>query len=241
MALSELSLFAGAGGGILGTKLLGFRPRCAVEIDPYARKILLSRQRDGLLPLFPIWDDVSTFDGTPWRGHIDVITGGFPCQDISIAGRGAGITGKKSGLWVEMARVISEVRSEYVFMENSPALTARGLDYILGDLASMGFNAEWGVLGAHQCGAPHRRKRIWILAANSDNRRCLSSPKQVQARGPTAINGAWWQTEPGIHRVVDGMAHRVDNRVERIRGLGNGQVPAVVRLAWDTLIERLHS
>ena len=221
----------------MGTKLLGFRPRCAVEIDPYAREVLLARQRDGLLPPFAIWDDVATFDGRPWRGHIDVVTGGFPCQDISIAGRGAGITGKKSGLWVEMARIISEVRCEYVFMENSPALTARGLDYILGDLASMGFDAEWGVLGAHQCGGPHRRKRIWILASNPSFRRHRASQKEICSRRNSSIDCDWWKATSTVHRVDDGVARRLD----RLQAIGNGQVPAVVRLAWNTLLERLYS
>ncbi len=104
--MRELALFAGAGGGILGGSLLGWRTICAVERDPYAAGVLIARQNDGSLPPFPVWDDVSTFDGRPWRGAVDVISGGFPCQDISIAGKGAGITGERSGLWKEMARII---------------------------------------------------------------------------------------------------------------------------------------
>ena len=162
--MNELALFAGAGGGILGGTLLGWRTRCAVELDAYARSVLLARQADGCLPRFPIWDDVSTFDGLPWRGHIDVISGGFPCQDISAAGKGAGISGARSGLWGEMARIIGEVRPRYVFVENSPLLVSRGLATVLGDLAEMGLDARWCVLGAHHVGAPHKRDRIWILA-----------------------------------------------------------------------------
>jgi DNA (cytosine-5)-methyltransferase 1 len=128
---------------------------------------LLARQRDGFLPRFAIWDDVRTFDGRPWNGAIDVISGGFPCQDISAAGRGAGIEGPQSGIWLEMARIICEVRPRYVFVENSPMLTVRGLGRVLGDLAAMGFDARWGVLGADDIGAPHVRKRVWI-AANAD-------------------------------------------------------------------------
>ena len=85
--------------------LLGHTCVCAVEIEPYCRKVLLQRQRDGILPKFPIWDDVRTFDGKPWRGRVDVVCGGFPCQDISVAGSGAGIEGKQSGLWRDMARI----------------------------------------------------------------------------------------------------------------------------------------
>jgi hypothetical protein len=108
--MRELALFAGAGGGILGGKLLGWCTVCAVEIDSFCRSVLLARQKDGVLPEFPIWDDVQTFNGKPWRGHIDVITGGFPCQDISAAGKGAGIAGSRSGLVFEMLRIIDEVQ-----------------------------------------------------------------------------------------------------------------------------------
>lgn len=166
--LRELALFAGAGGGILGGKLLGWRTVCAVERDPYAASVLAQRQNDGLLPPFPIWDDVCTFDGRPWRGIVDVVSGGFPCQDISVAGKGAGIDGARSGLWRQMARIVGEVRPRFVFVENSPLLVRRGLVRVLADLAEMGFDARWGVIGASDVGAPHRRERIWIVAhANS--------------------------------------------------------------------------
>jgi DNA (cytosine-5)-methyltransferase 1 len=155
--MNELALFAGAGGGILGGHLLGWRTVCAVEWEPYPAAVLAARQNEGFLPPFPIWDDVQTFDGRPWRGLVDVVSGGFPCQDISSAGKGAGITGEWSGMWKHMARIIGEVRPRYVLVENSPILTSRGLDVVLGDLAAMGYDAEWGVLGArHTCG-----KSIW--------------------------------------------------------------------------------
>jgi len=161
--MNELALFAGAGGGILGGHLLGWRTVCAVEWEQYPASVLCARQNDGLLPPFPIWDDVQTFDGKPWRGIVDVVSGGFPCQDISAAGKGAGIDGERSGMWGEMARIIHEVRPRYVFVENSPMLTSRGLGRVLGDLATMGFDARWGVLGAADVGANHQRDRIWIV------------------------------------------------------------------------------
>ena len=162
--LNELALFAGAGGGILGGHLLGWRTVCAVEFAEYPRRVLLARQRDGLLERFPIWDDVRTFDGKRWKGRVDVVSGGFPCQDISVAGKGLGLAGERSGLWREMFRIICEVEPRFVFVENSPMLTVRGLGTVLGDLATVGFDARWGVLGAAHVGAPHLRERIWIVA-----------------------------------------------------------------------------
>lgn len=150
--MNELHLFAGAGGGILGSELLGMRTVCAVELESYPASVLLARQNDGLLPPFPVWDDVRTFDGRRWRGLVDVVSGGFPCQDISAAGKGAGIDGTRSGLWKEMHRIINEVRPEFAFLENSPLLVGRGLARVLGDLAEIGYDAEWLVLGADDVG-----------------------------------------------------------------------------------------
>ena len=164
--MNEFHLFAGAGGGILGGMLLGHTTVCAVEIEEYPRKVLLQRQRDGILPHFPIWDDIQTFDGKPWKGRVDVLAGGFPCQDISAAGKGAGIEGKRSGLWGEMARVIGEIRPRFVYVENSPHLIRRGLTRVLSDLNSpeVGpYDCRWGIVGAHHVGAPHKRDRIWIV------------------------------------------------------------------------------
>jgi DNA (cytosine-5)-methyltransferase 1 len=163
--MNELALFAGAGGGILGGKLLGWRTVCAVEWEPYPASVLIARQNEGILAPFPIWDDVRTFDGRPWRGRVDVVSGGFPCQDISAAGKGAGIDGERSGMWAHMARIIREVGPRYCFVENSPMLTSRGLGRVLGDLAAMGYDARWGVFGAVDAGAPHKRDRIWIVGA----------------------------------------------------------------------------
>jgi len=166
--VNELALFAGAGGGILAGKVRGWRTVCAVEWEPYAACVLAARQNDGFLAPFPVWDDVQTFDGRPWRGIVDVVSGGFPCQDISVAGKGAGITGERSGMWRHMARIVGEVRPRYVFVENSPALITRGLGFVLGDLAALGYDCKWTVLGAADVGAPHQRDRFWLVAhANS--------------------------------------------------------------------------
>ncbi len=238
--LRELALFAGAGGGILGGHLLGWRTICAVEWDTYAASVLVARQNDGCLPPFPVWDDVQTFDGRPWRGRVDVVSGGFPCQDISAAGRGAGIDGKRSSMWSHFARIIGEVGPRYVFVENSPVLTSRGLGRVLGDLASLGYDARWGVLGAIDAGAPHERERIWIVAHAYGQRREELDASAVAGGARQHPGGAfevgrvaWWSAEPNMGRVVARMASRVD----RLRCIGNGQVPAVAALAWRTLTE----
>ena len=161
-----MHLFAGAGGGILADILLGHQPVCAVEINEYCQQVLSARQADGTFPWFPVFADVQKFDGKRWRGLVDCVSGGFPCQDISVAGNGAGLDGERSGLWSEMARIIREVRPRYAFIENSPALVTRGLDRVLCDLAAMGFDARWGVVSAADTGAAHKRERIWILASS---------------------------------------------------------------------------
>ena len=239
--MNELALFAGAGGGILGGKLLGWRTVCAVEWEPYPASVLVARQNDGLLPPFPIWDDIQTFDGNPWRGIVDVVSGGFPCTDISVAGKGAGIDGEASGMWREMARIICQVRPKYAFIENSPMLTVRGLDRVLCDLAKMGFDAKWGVLGASEVGANHKRERIWIVAnslrqgwkgskiftsakkskpwCNKQFARLLEDSAKLAV--PTSSGG-------GIH---DGVAARMD----RLKAIGNGQVPLCAATAWRIL------
>jgi len=262
--MNELALFAGAGGGILGGKLLGWRTVCAVEWEPYPASVLCARQNDGLLPPFPIWDDVQTFNGKPWRGIVDVVSGGFPCQDISAAGKGAGIDGERSGMWGEMARIIHEVQPRYAFVENSPMLTSRGLGRVLGDLASMGFDARWGVLGAADVGAKHQRDRIWIVAKQCDRfphaehhgigrgeqqsqstqktTRDVANAHSAQREGGRFSVGAqpqyadsecsnWWQFEPNVGRVAHGVAARVD----RLKAIGNGQVPLCAATAWRVL------
>lgn len=243
--LRELALFAGAGGGILVGKLLGWRTVCAVEINAYCAGVLVQRQNDGILAPFPIWDDVESFDGRAWRGIVDVVSGGFPCQDISAAGKGAGIDGERSGLWREMARIIGEVRPRFAFMENSPMLTCRGLGRVLGDLAEMGYDARWGVLGCGDAGGLHERNRIWIFGY-SDNRE-----KRIERFKPKATSKqrifSWCKDvrrvedlrerpdlyPPTLCRAYDGMAFEL----VQVESIGNGQVPIVARLAWEILSE----
>ena len=242
--MNELALFAGAGGGILGGHLLGWRTVAAVEIEDYPRRVLLQRQADGLLPRFPIWDDICTFDGKPWAGKVDVISGGFPCQDISAAGKGAGLDGERSGLWGEMARIVCEVQPRYVFVENSPMLTSRGLGRVLGDLAKMGFDAKWGVLGADAIGLPHHRERIWVLATNNDSKYAKRMFKQT-IQGVTRISREYANgmdkneqglrsiLSPGLCRTPNGLSGQMD----RLKAIGNAQVPRVAANAWRILNE----
>ena len=166
--MRELALFAGAGGGILGAKRLGWRTVCAVECEAYAASVLLARQNDGLVPPFPVWDDIRTFDGTPWRGLVDVVSGGFPCQNISCAGDGSGIEGEQSSLWQDMARIIGEVLPRYIFLENTRLLVGRGLTRVIADTTKLGYDCRWGIVGAHHVAAPHKRDRIWVYGELAD-------------------------------------------------------------------------
>jgi len=240
--VNELALFAGAGGGILGGHLLGWRTVCAVEWEEYPASVLCARQNDKILPPFPIWDDVQTFDGKSWRGIVDVVSGGFPCQDISSAGTGGGITGSRSSMWKHMARIIGEIQPKYCFVENSPMLTNRGLGTVLGDLASMGFDAEWGVLSAADVGANHLRERIWVvgysnrlrLEGNASRNQLCSKKKAIPRLNEW--NGGWNNLpKPYYIRSSDGVAARVD----RLKAIGNGQVPLCAATAWRLLKERL--
>lgn len=197
--MNELALFAGGGGGILGGVLLGWHTICAVEIEPYCRSVLLARQRDGILSPFPIWDDVRTFDGNPWRGHVDVISAGFPCQPFSVAGQRKGSADKRN-LWPDTIRIIQEVRPHYALLENVPGLLSWDngsyFEKILGDLAESGFDAEWGVLSAADVGAPHIRKRLWILAHHQDVR-C------GQGRSRGFAGGGERKTQQTLHDVAN--------------------------------------
>ena len=240
--MNELALFAGAGGGILGGKLLGWRTVCAVELNGYGAQVLAQRQNDGCLEPFPIWSNVSSFDGRPWQGLIDVVSGGFPCQDISSAGKGEGINGKRSGLWAEMARVIGEVQPCHAFIENSPMLVTRGLDRVLSDLNSLGFDAEWGCIGASAVGAPHKRERIWIVATHPERMQKREEPcsredgRMGREFKPLAWDRDWKDAYASFRGMGNGMARAVD-RTDCIR---NGQVPAVAAAAWRLLTATIH-
>lgn len=167
-AINVLSLFSGIGGLDIGVKFAipNARTVCYVEREFAACEILAARMADGSLDDAPIFTDITTFDGRPWRGIVDCIIGGFPCQDLSVAGKGEGIVrGNRSGLWYEYARIIREVQPEFVFVENVPAVIAFPAGgIVLGELSKAGYDAEWCALRASDVGAPHKRERIFIFA-----------------------------------------------------------------------------
>ena len=223
--MRELALFAGAGGGILGDKLLGWRTVCAVEWDAYAASVLVARQNDASLEPFPIWDDARTFDGIPWRGRVDVVSGGFPCQAYSTAAAGKNCA---DDLWCEMARIVADVAPRYVFAEN---VARRAIDQAADDLETMGYRTRCIALAASDLGADHIRKRYW-LAAYADDDSELLRPEHAEVAELPGVRARVWETGPDESRMDDGVAYRVD----RISATGNGQVPCVAATAWALLM-----
>lgn len=189
--LHGMAVCAGAGGFEYGLRLaLGDDYRCVVfvEREAYAAACLVARMADATLDPAPVWDDVVTFDGRPWRGVVDIVTAGFPCQPWSVAGRRRGASDER-WLWPDIARVIREVGPRYVFLENSPELVAGGLEHVLGDLATMGFDAEWDLFSAAETGAPHLRERLYLLAHAGREPVVGIQPQRVAQRGGASLAG----------------------------------------------------
>jgi len=242
-----ISLFSGIGGLDLGLERAGLQCVGQVEIDDYATRVLEKHW-----PTVPRWRDVRSV-GHHNLPYTDAIVGGFPCQDISNAGRRVGIDGDRSGLWSEYYRIICELRPRYVLVENVSALFVRGMGRVLGDLASVGYDTEWECIPAAALGAPHIRDRVFIVAYPHDPRRGRWQQRQAitaaerlanadRARleiGPCfglnalealaaverrgGARGGVWTVEPDVDRV----AYGVPNRMDRLRGLGNAVVPQV--------------
>jgi DNA (cytosine-5)-methyltransferase 1 len=223
--MNELALFAGAGGGLLASRLLGWRTICAVESDRHRRGVLLARQDDGYLDTFPVWDDIRTFDGAPWRGRVDVVSGGFPCQAYSSATAGKSVA---DDLWPEMRRVVADVAPRYVFAENTQR---RAINRAADDLEAMGYETRAISLAASHLGADHIRLRYWLLAyADSDSELCLLVDAEMAEL--SRLCAGVWATDPGEPRMADGMA----DRMVRLEATGNGQVPIVAAAAWSLLM-----
>ncbi len=165
--LNGLDLFSGIGG--LTVALAPWvRPVAYCEIDRYCQGVLLSRMADGTLPRGPIWDDITSLHGALLPAGIDIIYGGFPCQDISVAGNGAGLAGERSGLVFEVIRLIDDITPNFVFLENVPAIRTRGAERVGKELASRGYDCRWLTLSAEAVGACHRRNRWFLLAAHAE-------------------------------------------------------------------------
>lgn len=241
------SLFAGIGGFDLGFERAGMKCKWQVEINEYASKILAKH-----------WPKVHRETDICGVGkhnlkRVDVICGGFPCQDISFAGLGAGLAGARSGLFFEAVRVVCELRPKIVVLENVAALLSRGMAEVLGCMAEIGYDAEWYCFPAGGLGAPHIRDRMFIILQavpdevshldsyelapihpNHEHKwarwRKWKSGVNEEARGVSS-----WSTEPGVERVVYGLP----NRVDRIRGLGNSVVPQVAEFIGEIVMDRM--
>ena len=238
-----MHLFAGIGGGLLADLILGHTPVVAVEWEPYACKVLRERAADGWFPGLHVWEgDVRLFDPSEYTGVVDCIHAGFPCQDISVAGKQAGVSeGTRSGLYREVLRIAGVVRPRYLFLENVSAILSNGLGTVLADLAAMGYDCRWLCIRASDVGAPHHRDRWFCLAEHANGLFQGAQPKfsalgrrQENAepiRGGNAPTLNWWGTESGLGRVANGVPHRVG----QLKGYGNAQVPLQAAAAWRML------
>jgi DNA (cytosine-5)-methyltransferase 1 len=218
------------------------------EIDPFCRRVLAKHW-----PGVPCYDDVRTLD---WQslsrdvGHIDIIAGGFPCQDVSEAGARAGIDGSRSGLWVEFARLVGEIRPQFAIVENTPGLLSLGMGRVLGDLAALGLDAEWESIPAGAIGAPHQRDRVWIVAYPPGHRR-EGELRQALAQALDDISsqalGPWhgaghpfeqWEKllgQSAVCRVADGVSSYVDIR-PRLHAYGDTVMPQIVEAIGRSIL-----
>jgi len=236
------SLFSGIGGIDLGFEWAGIETKWQVEIDDYCQKLLSLR-----FPHTKKFTDVRKV-GSHNLEKVDIISGGFPCQDISVAGKGAGIEGERSGLWAELHRVISELRPRFAFIENVPMLTIRGGTRVISDLAEIGYDAEWQIVGADDVGAWHRRKRIWIVAYPQDIR-CRNS---INAKSSKNIEwdfmaqlstprSSFINKEKFYKKICSSKFIRningIPKRVDRLKGIGNAVVPHIPYIIGKRLKE----
>jgi len=236
--LNGLDLFSGIGGITLALAPW-VRPVAYCENDRYAQSVLLSRMAESVIPLAPIWDDVRTLDGSSLP-EIDIISGGFPCQDISSAGPGKGLEGERSGLYWEMYRLIGELKPRFVFLENVPFITSRGGCQVVESLTAIGYDCRWTILPAAAIGAAHLRKR-WFLLAHHNGKGLEKyqgeKPRREQWERhhtlPKPIPSG--QTCP-IEAVMDRAIHGVPYRAHRIKCLGNSVVPLQARTAFMRLM-----
>lgn len=235
-----LDLFSGIGGFSLGLERTGgFKTVAFCEIEQFPRQVLRKHWPD-----VPIYEDVRTLTAERLAADgvaVDAICGGFPCQDVSLAGSGAGLEGERSGLWREYSRIIGELRPRVVVVENVAALLGRGLGRVLGDLATLGYDAEWHCIPASYAGARHLRDRVWIVAY----------PECDSVQGRAHVTEAWCQKSraqqlaglvqpcawPTISSARDsGTGHGVPNGTHRNRALGNAVVPQIPELIGRAIL-----
>jgi len=234
------SLFSGIGGMDLGLERAGMTCKWQVEIDPFCQKVLEKHW-----PGVKRYGDIREVVGAELE-HVDLLAGGFPCQDLSVAGKRAGIDGERSGLWSEYARLIGELRPRYVLIENVSGLLANEpMRRVLGDLSALGFDAEWHMLPASKFGAPHERSRVWTIAYSIGSRLqgfiveggSIRSPEvQTSAKfGNRIVSCFGWWKDFGDLRVGDGFHDRMDR--SRVRSMGNAIVPQVAEWIGRQIIE----
>lgn len=240
--LRLLDVFSGIGGFSYAAERIvgGFKTVAFVECEPFCQKILNKHW-----PHVPILDDIKTYSAEPYSA--DIVTAGFPCQDISVAGKQAGIKqGTRSGLFYELMRVIRQLRPKYIVLENVAAITTNGLDIVLGALAEAGYDAEWSCIRASDMGGCHRRDRWWLVAySNSTGTQGLRPERQLRKvgekitlkwrPGPELLSPAWrsYISQPLLHRGDDGLS----NRVDRLKSLGNSVVPQVAAIPLRRVLE----
>lgn len=237
-----LDLFSGIGGFSLGLeRTSGFRTVAFCEIDPFCRRVLKKHW-----PEVPCYDDVRTLTAERLAADgigVDVICGGFPCQEISVAGNGVGITGERSGLWTEYARLIGELRPCLAIVENVAELLGRGMDVVCGSLAAIGYDAEWSSISMCAVGAPHVRQRVFVVAYpdRQHGRQGLRHPPSQPDRPLQAINGlagsrARWRARLADPSALYGGAYGVPNGMDRNRAIGNSVGPDVGELIGRAIL-----
>lgn len=226
--MRELSLFTGAGGGLLGSKLLDWRTIGYVEVNDYCQRVIAQRIKDGILDDAPIYGDIRTFISEgyagAYKGLVDIVTGGFPCQPFSTASRGRRTA---EDFWPYMLSTVKAVQPKYVFAEN---VSEKAIITACIDLSMEGYSLKYIPLAASDMGADHVRRRFWLLAYANDEGK-LSGQLNAEVEVLQEFCNRIWEVFPRESRVVDGVA----NRMDRFKAIGNGQVPLVVVGAWQTL------
>lgn len=236
--MNGLDLFSGIGGLTIALSEW-VKPIAYCESDPYAQAVLMSRMWNRDIPRCPIWDDVRTLRGSSFEGTIDIIYGGFPCQDISSAGYGVGLGGERSGLFQHIIRLVEETNPRFVFLENVSAIRTRGLNGVAQAFTDIGYDFRWTIVSAKEVGACHIRKR-WFGLANLESERreegglrLRKTPANPILNVPTEYEGwdIWKDPEP----LLDGKVHGISARVDRIKALGNAVVPFQAKEAFMRL------